>query len=397
MRKVAPEVHEMDREDLKVCPAALDSAQPTYSNGCCCKCCGAGPGKITVDQIKKFGNEKTRWIQKGDGRVIEYYVYGDETADRTLVQIHGSMSSAKMFSEIPPMDAALKEHKVRGIAVNLPGHGFTSPDPHRRMAAWAGTDLAPVLAAEKVPEGAPLLVEGSSFGSAQAFSVLHHFQDRVAAVHFHVPAMSQEAAKERNLSAVKEGLPCTAKYATGCFLMPGRWCSPCLFCCCNCMAGSFPSSMGKAMQGLPGWDAIEGYDATNAMKEHNVAHSMANGFQGPFVYSTFLKQIMQNWQFDPFGVPDEKVAKMAIMVSYGEKDKGCPEDHGIYIGQYFSKRCNKDGQQFENVAPEAVQGNAEGGKCLVNHKPGGHVAHLPDVFSGALLKQFLQLVDAPQT
>ena len=152
--------------------------------------------------------------------------------------------------------------------------------------------------------------------------------------------------------------------------------------------------MGKAMQKLEGWDAIEGYDATNAMKEHNVAHSMAAGFQGPFVYSTMLKQLMANWQFNPFGVPEEKVAKMAIMVSYGEKDTGCPEDHGIHMGKYYSKLCNENGQQFENVAPEAVKGNAKGGKCLINHKPGGHVAHLVDVFSGALLKKFLQLVDS---
>ena len=164
-KQVAPGVPRMQREE--VCPDALDlNSQPQYGNGCCCQCCGAGPAKSPWIRLKSRMTSHAGY--KSDGRVIEYYVYGDVDSDRTLVQIHGSMSSAKMFSEIPHMDAALKEHKIRGIAVNLPGHGFTSPDPHRRMVAWPGTDLAPVLAAEKIPEDAPILVEGSSFGSAHA-------------------------------------------------------------------------------------------------------------------------------------------------------------------------------------------------------------------------------------
>lgn len=397
--KVAPgmEPQEMQRETLQVCPSILESAgQPHYSNGCPIACCGNGPAAITVEQIKKLGNESTRWIQKSDGRVIEYYVYGSESADaRIFVQIHGSMSSAKMFSKTPGMISALKEHNVKGIGINLPGHGFTSPEPHRRLGAWPATDVAPVLAAEKVPEDAPLLVEGSSFGSSHAFSFLNHFQDRVAGVHFHVPAVSQEAAKELMLPPVKQGLPCDANYATGCFLMPGRWCSPCLFCCCSYVGATVPDSMSKGLAaGVPGLTEVEGFDAIKAMKEDNLQHCMAAGWQGPMVYSTLLGQVQKAWGFHPFGVPEDKVAKMRIMVSYGEKDTGCPEAHGVYIGEYFSKHCNKEGKQFNNVAPEEVEGNVKGGKCLVNHKPNGHTAHLVTVFDGSLLKKFLQLVDS---
>ena len=192
--KVAPgmEPQEMQRETLQVCPSILEHRQPHYSNGCPIACCGNGPAAITVEQIKKLGNESTRWIQKSDGRVIEYYVYGSESADaRIFVQIHGSMSSAKMFSKTPGMISALKEHNVKGIGINLPGHGFTSPEPHRRLGAWPATDVAPVLAAEKVPEDAPLLVEGSSFGSSHAFSFLNiRFSHRTSHTAFYLKSLA---------------------------------------------------------------------------------------------------------------------------------------------------------------------------------------------------------------
>ena len=72
----APTPQVMDA-DLPVCPDSLNPKQPQYGNGCFLECCGKGPKVITVDEIKKFGNEKTKWIQKPDGRVIEYYTYGD--------------------------------------------------------------------------------------------------------------------------------------------------------------------------------------------------------------------------------------------------------------------------------------------------------------------------------
>ena len=91
----------------------------------------------------------------------------------------------------------LKEKNVKGIAVNVPGHGFTSGDPLRRMGDWAKSDVEPVLEAEGVPKDAPLIVEGSSFGSAHAHSVMHYFQDRIATIHFQVPALSFQSAGKR--------------------------------------------------------------------------------------------------------------------------------------------------------------------------------------------------------
>merc|ERR1712023_470276 len=101
---------------------------------------------------------------------------------------------------------------------------------------------------------------------------------------------------------------------------------------------------------------------------------------------------MREWGFHPFDDVDvEKVKRMKIMVSYGEKDPSCPEAHGEYIAKYYSERCNQEGKIFTNVDPAEVVGNGEGGKCLVNHAPGGHEARFVALFKGDLLRKFLEL------
>merc|ERR1719158_2640205 len=124
---------------MKPCPdqGSLKPQPKIPGNGCCCRCCGGPPADINIEDIKKNGNKNVRWIQKSDGRIIEYYVYGSEEPDaRIFIQVNGSMGSAKFFSEMPSMVSILKEKKVKAISVNIAGHGFTSGDPHRRMGDW---------------------------------------------------------------------------------------------------------------------------------------------------------------------------------------------------------------------------------------------------------------------
>jgi len=383
----APEQHEM-----KTCPdqANLKPQPKIPGNGCPCACCGGPPADITVENIKKNGNANVRWIQKQDGRIIEYYVYGSEEKDaRVLIQLNGSMGSAKFFSEMPSMTSILKEKNVKAISVNIAGHGFTSGDPMRRMGDWAKCDVEPVLQAEGIPNNAPLMVEGSSFGTSHAQSVMHFYQDRVTHVSLHVPAIAFEFSKELGLKDISEGLTGTGEYATTCFLKPCNCCSPIVFCCCSvCM----PMSLGGAdgLKKLKGYEEI-GFEASEIMKHHSMAHSFANGLHG-IVYNSLLGQLYRNWGFHPFNdIKVENVEKMKIMVSYGEKDPSSPESHGEYMANYYSEKCNKGGKLFKNVKPEEVVGNDKGGKCLVNHGPGGHEAHFVPFLKGELLRKILEL------
>jgi len=61
------------------------------------------------------------------------------------------------------------------------------------------------------------------------------------------------------------------------------------------------------------------------------------------------------------------------------------------MAKYYSEKCNQDGKLFKNVRPEDVIGNGRGGKCLVNHLPGGHEAHFIAYFKGELLRKVLEM------
>eukprot|EP00929_Paragymnodinium_shiwhaense_P029802 TRINITY_DN1700_c0_g1_i1.p1 TRINITY_DN1700_c0_g1~~TRINITY_DN1700_c0_g1_i1.p1 ORF type:complete len:395 (+),score=86.31 TRINITY_DN1700_c0_g1_i1:100-1284(+) len=394
MAQVAPEQMNMTEG---TCPKTFAQQPKIPGNGCCCRCCGASPKEIKVEDIKRHGNANTRWIQKPDGRVIEYYVYGSDKADaRIFVQINGSMGSAKFFSELPPIVKVLTDKNVKAIAVNVPGHGFTSGDPLRRMGEWAKSEVEPVLKAEKVPDDAPLMVEGSSFGAAHAQSVFVYFQDRITHAHFHVPALSEELSKELTLPKVSEGCSCTGDYATTCFLK-GRCCSPCFFCCCSCVS-TMMAGQANEMKKLEGYSEISGangsspFEMSEAMKHHSLSHSIAANIHGPLVYNIMLGQLYRNWGFHPFDdVKEENVERMKIMISYGEKDTSSPESHGEYMANFYSKKCNKDGKLWKNAEPSEVLGNATGGKCLVNYAPNGHMAHFVSFCKGELMRKLLEL------
>ena len=116
---------------MKVCPeqSELGPQPKVKGNGCFCACCGAGPVDINVEKIKVHGNASTKWIQKTDGRIIEYYVYGSEQPDaKIFIQLCGDMSDAIPFSEFPSIVNVLKDKNTKALSVNYPGIGFTSAD-----------------------------------------------------------------------------------------------------------------------------------------------------------------------------------------------------------------------------------------------------------------------------
>lgn len=310
MAEVAPEQHSMSIKPV-VCPPELQPQPKIPGNGCPCKCCGASPPAIVVEKIKLNGNKHTKWIQLSDGSVVEYYVYGAEAADAegpVLVQLNGTLGSAKFFSEMVSIQTVLKEMKVRAISINLPGYGFTTANPTRKMGDFAKTYVEPVLMAENLMvtdsgESVPLLVEGSSFGAAHAQNVMWHFQDRVVGMHLHVPAMAQDLAKSLNLKPITQGCHCNSDLVTSCFLLPSKqWCvppcfpclpcccmnSPMLFCCCSCMAPFIPGGADGLVQ-LPEWNTIaeeypqmkeKEFAATEIMKQHSMGHAIKNGIHG---------------------------------------------------------------------------------------------------------------------
>jgi len=392
MTQVAPEQQTDGVCQFTRCPeqAALIPQPKIAGNGCCCQCCGGASSEIRIEDIQRNGTDSTKWIQKPNGRIVEYYVFGSEEPDaKIFIMVNGSNGSAQFFSEMPSIVSVLKEKNVKGISINIPGHGFTSRDPLRRMGDWAECDVEPVLKAEGIADDALLMIEGTSHGSSHCHSMMNYFQSRVTHVHLHVPALAIEVATELELDPISEGLSCTGKYPSECFLKPCHCCSPCLFCCCSCCLPMIPSCIGGLAE-LDGYNDI-GFDAVTIMGNNSIKHSSAAGVHG-IVDNSLLGQLYCDTGFHPFNdLKRENLERMKIMVSYGEKDPSSPESHGAYMAQYYSEHCNKDGKIFKNVQPEDVVGNSKGGKCLVNHLPGGHEAHFIPFFKGDLLRKVLEL------
>jgi hypothetical protein len=150
----------------------------------------------------------------------------------------------------------------------------------------------------------------------------------------------------------------------------------------------------KELQGLPDYDSIKaehGFETWEIVRDHSVKHCFANGTTGQ-IYNAYLGQMYEKWGFNPFSdITMANTRRMKFMISYGEKDPTSPENHGEYMANYYSEKCNQDGKRFINVEPGEVVGNEKGGKCLVNHRPGGHEAHFVPLFKGELLRKFLDL------
>eukprot|EP00617_Octactis_speculum_P017715 CAMPEP_0185751878 /NCGR_PEP_ID=MMETSP1174-20130828/10657_1 /TAXON_ID=35687 /ORGANISM="Dictyocha speculum, Strain CCMP1381" /LENGTH=155 /DNA_ID=CAMNT_0028429063 /DNA_START=46 /DNA_END=513 /DNA_ORIENTATION=+ len=146
----------------------------------------------------------------------------------------------------------------------------------------------------------------------------------------------------------------------------------------------------RDVEKLHGYDTV-GFDATGILGKHSIWHTSANGVHG-VVDNSLLGQLYRNTGFHPFNdMRQENVERMKIMVSYGENDTSSPESHGEYMVQFYSEKCNQDGKIFKNAKPADVLGNSKGGKCLVNYKPGGHVAHFIPFFKADLLRKVLEL------
>ncbi|CAK8988758.1 unnamed protein product [Durusdinium trenchii] len=171
--------------------------------------------------------------QAEDGRIIEYYTYGSEDREaQILLQING-----RLFKEMTGIVNTFQELKIRGISISLPGHGFSSNHPSRRIGDWPRQDVRPVFEKENIT--GQFMVAGMSFGSSHAMAVMHEFPERVTHAHLLVPYLPVEVRRQEGwkLYGQDDALRCEYQWASGCW---PRTC--CLYCCCSmcfncCCAG----------------------------------------------------------------------------------------------------------------------------------------------------------------
>ena len=225
MAPVAPAPPTMSRDAATPKPQAK-----VPDNGCCMQCCGAAPPSIDVNDILVDGG---KYIQHEDGRIVEYFVYGSEAPDAkgVMLQINGSMGTGYLPANQSMVNQKLKDLNIRGLAITIPGYGYTSMFPVGYMLGdWTKMDVLPVLKAEGLADK-PLWVEGSSYGAGIALGVAHSLGEQVERLHIHVPYIPWELRKEL-------GMP--ESIGDDAFLdKDTAWANSCgscyLHCCCSCM------------------------------------------------------------------------------------------------------------------------------------------------------------------
>ena len=313
---IAPDSKDMTRED----GPATRAQPPLPGNGCCCKCCGAPPGKVDPAKIERDGG---KWIQLDDGRIVEYFVYGSDKPDaRVLVQVNGSMGTAWIFPQLGPVQKKLDELNVKGIAVTVPGFGYSSPLVGRRMGDWAKSDLEPVLVAENIT--GPFMIEGSSYGTSHVMGALHYFKERISAGHIHVPYLPLEMRKEKGwkLYGEDDGMKCSVAWTKSCRSGCTFFCCSCLVCCANNCPGCLDDAESKKAESI-----LAGYTKLHHKDVQRSAYFGAYGW----VHNAIVPTTAENWGFDPREIRTKK-----LIVSWAKKDVNAPAEHGEFLAKHFT-------------------------------------------------------------
>jgi pimeloyl-ACP methyl ester carboxylesterase len=132
-----------------------------------------------------------------NGRQVAYCTYGSlDPAVPVVINIHGSGLEAGFERAIYKKICIALD--CRGIAISLPGCGFTDEKPGRQVKDWATEDLAAVLDAEGVNQ---FHITGHSQGTAHAMAAALVFQERCIGLGLNAPFLPAALCKELAIEA----------------------------------------------------------------------------------------------------------------------------------------------------------------------------------------------------
>lgn len=148
-----------------------------------------GMRPISAQEIENAGQKYTF---TNDGRLVAYAVYGSEQlGGDVVINMHGSALEAGF--ETATYANICHALNVKGIAISLPGCGFSDQKPGRQVIEWASEDLAAVLKAEHVEQ---FHISGHSQGAPHAMAAALTYPDRVIGLGLNAPflppALNQE-------------------------------------------------------------------------------------------------------------------------------------------------------------------------------------------------------------
>eukprot|EP00931_Biecheleriopsis_adriatica_P117230 TRINITY_DN92768_c0_g1_i1.p1 TRINITY_DN92768_c0_g1~~TRINITY_DN92768_c0_g1_i1.p1 ORF type:complete len:397 (-),score=54.22 TRINITY_DN92768_c0_g1_i1:55-1245(-) len=288
------------------------------------RCKGAAP----LDRSACLA-EGAKLVQTGTGRWVEYFVWGSERPDAMwTVVIHGSASSAKLNKCLYSQEV-LERLNVRAIAPSLPGHGYSDPEPNRRMAHWPADDLTAILKAENVNT---FMVQGWSYGTAHAMATASYFPaDKCLAMGLNCPYLPRDLCRELGLTTDADMVFTEAGYDSPSILplyavLAILW-SPVVSKC-----GYFLSDTKLTKTEEPVF--MQKFVA-------DVKRSAIRGVLGQ-VNEMVNQETNQVWP-DPRGIQTKCIA-----VWYAEDDSQCPVAHGRMLAEHFEAKGVKTANRCVN-------------------------------------------------
>ncbi len=260
-----------------------------------------------------LAKDGAKFVVNARGRHIEYFVYGsaDPTAP-VVVNIHGSGLEAGFERDLwTPVCEALG---VRGIALSLPGYGYTDMKPGRVVRQWPSEDLEPVLRQEGVDT---FMITGHSQGNPHAMAAALALPERCIGLGLNAPLLPSDVTREVGVAgAVGMGSllrteqlhkPMTAWYFAVYHLATVT------------LAPWLP------MRALPGArrDAELGDVARRTLRR-----AVARGSHGGVWESA--EDVCYEWDVDP-----REIQTKNVCVWHAADDKACPAEIGAWLAEMF--------------------------------------------------------------
>jgi pimeloyl-ACP methyl ester carboxylesterase len=263
-----------------------------------------------------------KYITTSDGRVVEYFVSGStDRAAKVVVNLHGSGTEAMEQHRLyAPICEALG---IRGIAIGLPGYGFSDMQPGRQVKNWPIDDLDAVFAQEGVDT---FMITGHSQGNPHAMAAAYHFGDRCEGLGLYAPLLPADLCKEIGIEGAigMNSLPTTDALR--------KW----------YMAWYFTVFHLSLVVFSP-WLALKSLERVtpklsqepklkerfrDSIQRANIRGSVGGAWESAF-------DVCFEWGFDPRLIPTKNVC-----VWHAADDNLCPPEHGRWLAEMFQ---DKDG------------------------------------------------------
>jgi pimeloyl-ACP methyl ester carboxylesterase len=130
-----------------------------------------------------------------DGRTVAWKTYGaSNQATPVVINIHGSGLEAGFEETV--YAKACQDLGVKGLAISLPGCGYSDQKPGRIVKDWPLEDLAVVLEAEKIDR---FHITGHSQGTPHAMATAMAYPERCIGLGLNAPLVPTALVEELNL------------------------------------------------------------------------------------------------------------------------------------------------------------------------------------------------------